>query len=107
MLGSEEAGKTWLALEVARQLPDERIAYITTEATGSLADRMRLLGDNNFGHVEIIGGIPSPPQIKLLANIPYTIVIVDVLTHLLDDENSAADFHVFDRNFAPLKQGRR
>ena len=100
LYGQPESGKTWVALNIARYLELETL-YIATESAPGIAARMKLLGASQFDKVEVFDGIPTPADIRKLAELKHHLLIVDVLAdiiNLLGDENRATGWQAF-RNF--------
>ena len=107
ILGQPGQGKTWATMMGIAEL-DLPTLYIATESLPSAVKRAKLLNINwdNF----YLTSQPSAQHLKTLCQLAddksVQIVVVDVLAHFLDEENSASSFHMFLRYLSPLTANR-
>ena len=107
LLAQPGQGKTFLALAVVQNL-DIPTIYIATESLPSALKRAELL-QLNWNNLTITNQ-PTALHLKELCTQAdknnTQLIVVDVLAPFLDEENSAASWHLFTRYLAPLTAGR-
>ena len=106
--GATNTGKTWAAVWTLKQLGEEYPAlYIATEQLPAVAER---LTGQNITWTALAGqpasGTDHADLTRLADETNARIIVIDCLSPLLEDENSAAAYHAAIAQFQPLLQTR-
>ncbi len=106
--GATNTGKTWAAVWTLKQLGEDYPAlYIATEQLPAVAER---LTGQNITWTALAGqpasGTDHADLARLADETNARIIVIDCLSPLLEDENSAAAYHAAIAQFQPLLQTR-